>query len=60
LVIFPRFDEVSISNTKLTKDVVGLSPEYMFNSLATEILNQSKDIYNQRFLHGWALANWNP
>lgn len=32
----------------------------MFNSLATEILNQSKDIYNQRFLHGWALANWNP
>jgi hypothetical protein len=35
LVIFPRFDEVSISNTKLTKDIVGLSPEYMFNSLAT-------------------------
>jgi len=60
LIIYPRFDEVSISNTKLTKDIVGLSKEYRFNSLATQILDQSKDIYNQRFFHGWALANWNP
>merc|ERR1712166_470753 len=60
LIIYPRFDQVSISNTKLTQDVVGLSSEYRFNSLATQILDQSKDIYNQRLLHGWALANWNP
>jgi len=60
LIVYPRFDEISISNTKLTKDIVGLSPEYKFNSLATELLDKSKDIYNQKFLHGWALANLNP
>jgi hypothetical protein len=60
LIIFPRFDEVSIQNTKLVKDVVGLSSEYRFNSLATQILAQAKDTYNQRFIHGWALANLDP
>ena len=60
LIIYPRFDQVVIANTKLTKDLVGLSSEYYFNSLATQILDQSKDLYNQKFLHGWALANWNP
>jgi hypothetical protein len=60
LIVYPRFDQVSVENTKLVKDIVGLSTEYRFNSLATQILDQAKDTYNQRFLHGWALANLNP
>jgi hypothetical protein len=35
LVIFPRVDQITIANTKLTKDVVGMSKDYRYNSLFT-------------------------
>ena len=60
LVIYPRVDQITIANTKLTKDLVGLSKDYRYNSLFTQLADQSRTIYNQRWIHGWALANWNP
>ena len=60
LVVYPRIDQITIANTKLTKDLVGLSKEYRFNSLFTQLADQSRLLYNQRWMHGWALANWDP